>query len=211
MVAVMGGIGLIASFLIVSTYQLTKPIIDKNKAYALEQAIFQVVPNAEKKVAFAPVDGKLQRVEKGQTAPDEIYACYDGNDKFCGVAVEATGQGFQDLIVLLYGYSPEKNAIVGMTVLDSKETPGLGDKITRDPDFLANFDNLDVKLNAAGDALEHPIELAKHGTKNKPYQIDAISGATISSRAVTNIIRGSTDKYIPLINKNLQTLRSTKP
>ena len=211
MVAVMGGIGLIASFLIVFTYQVTKPIIDRNKAYALEQAVFQVVPHAEKKIAFTPVDGKLKRVEEGQSAADELYACYDKNNKFVGVAVEATGQGFQDLIVLLYGYSPEKDAVVGMTVLDSKETPGLGDKITSDPDFLANFDHLDVKLNAAGDGLAHPIELAKHGTKTKPYQIDAISGATISSRAVTNIMRGSTAKYVPLIKKNLQTLRSAKP
>ena len=46
--------------------------------------------------------------------------------------------GYQDVIrILLYGYSPEHQAIVGMRVLESRETPGLGDKIEKDPAFLA--------------------------------------------------------------------------
>ena len=51
----------------------------------------------------------------------------------------AAAQGYADVVRVLYGYDPACACIVGMTVLESKETPGLGDKIDTDPDFLLNF------------------------------------------------------------------------
>ena len=48
-----------------------------------------------------------------------------------GLAVEAQGMGYQDVIRVIYGYSFEQDAIVGIRVLESKETPGLGDKIEK--------------------------------------------------------------------------------
>ncbi len=76
-----------------------------------------------------------------------VYAGYDENDKLVGVAVEASGQGFADILRILYGYDPDKQKIVGFYVLESKETPGLGDKIEKDLNFLANFKALDVSLS----------------------------------------------------------------
>ncbi len=65
-----------------------------------------------------------------------------------------------------------------------RETPGIGDKILTDKDFLANFNALDVQLNADLTALANEVKTVKHGTKTEPWQVDAISGATITSRAV---------------------------
>ena len=45
--------------------------------------------------------------------------------------------GYQDTIRVIYAYSFADRAIVGMQVLESKETPGLGDKIEIDADFVA--------------------------------------------------------------------------
>ena len=50
-----------------------------------------------------------------------------------GVAVEASGKATPDIIRILYGYDPENRQVVGFYVLESKETPGLGDKIEKDP------------------------------------------------------------------------------
>ena len=75
-------------------------------------------------------------------------------------------------------------AIVGMAVLESKETPGLGDKIEKDAAFLANFERLDVTVAADGRSLVHPLELVKPNQKTRPWQIDGISGATVTKDAI---------------------------
>ena len=48
-----------------------------------------------------------------------VYAGYDARNRLVGVALEAAGQGFQDTIRFIYGYSPEKQAVVGFVVLES--------------------------------------------------------------------------------------------
>lgn len=209
MVLTMGTVGLIAGLMIVVVFQITLPIIQQNKAEQLERAIFEVLPDISYKKVFR-VD------EKGMVVPYQgddprvfkLYAGYDANHQLKGVAVEAEGQGFQDVIRLIYGYSPEQEAIVGMKVLESKETPGLGDKIQRDPQFLENFRQLDVTLGE-NFQLKNPITLVKHGQKTEKWQIEGITGATISSRAITNILRESSERVIPIIRKNLEILKSS--
>jgi electron transport complex protein RnfG len=66
-----------------------------------------------------------------------------------------------------------------MEVLESRETPGLGDKIYKDADFVGSFSPLSIDPN---------IVAVKKGTKSRPNEIDAITGATISSKAVVRII-----------------------
>lgn len=208
LVAAMGSVGLLAAVLIVMTFQFTLPYIKRNKAEMLERAIFEVVPAAaSKKVFTVDNSGTAVPLEGEDEKAFKIYACYDANDSLAGVALEASGQGFQDVVRIIYGYSPEKEAIIGMKVLQSTETPGLGDKIGSDPDFLANFDSLVVALKADRTALAHQIELVKKGEKRQPWQISAITGATISSRAVTKMLRESTSKNIPLLNRNLAKLK----
>jgi electron transport complex protein RnfG len=107
--------------------------------------------------------------------------------------------GYQDVIRILYGYAPQQQAVVGMQVLASKETPGLGDRIEKDAGFRANFNALDVTLAADGVSMKHPVEAVKHGTKTAPWQIDGITGATISSNAVASILSRSSAQWIPLI------------
>jgi Na+-translocating ferredoxin:NAD+ oxidoreductase subunit G len=211
MILAMGGIGLTAAVLIVLTYQLTFPAIEKNKAAALERAVFEVVPGAASMQAFVPAGEELRALGAGESAVRKYYACYGEGGAFLGVAVEASGQGFQDIVRLLYGYSPASGRIVGMKVLESKETPGLGDKIMKDPAFLKNFEALDVTLDDAVAALAHPIAFAKHGEKSEEWQVEGITGATISSRAVASILNEGTNKALPLIQKNIEALEGGAP
>jgi len=206
MIVTMGGIGLICGILIVLTYQLTLPVINRNKAEALERAIFEVVPGAVEKAVFERSGDKLIPSSEASASVEKYYACYDAERQLVGVAVEASGQGFQDAIHILYGYSPDGQTIVGMKVLESRETPGLGDKIGTDANFRKNFDALLVQMASGGAGLEHPIELVKPGKKTNPWQIEAITGATISSRAVTSILQQSTAAQLPPIRHNLDVL-----
>jgi electron transport complex protein RnfG len=206
MVLTMGGIGLLCGVLIVLTFQLTLPIITVNKARALEKAIFDVIPAATSKTTFKQVGDRLEPLEGEDDIALKYYAGYDDNGKLVGVALEAAGQGFQDIISILYGYSPESKCVIGMKVMASKETPGLGTKIETDPDFRTNFDALSVSLTDDRDKIANPIVLVKHGKKTESWQIESITGATISSRAITDILHKSTAQRIPIIEKNLEVL-----
>jgi electron transport complex protein RnfG len=208
MIRALGGIGILCSLLIVFAFQVTLPIIEKNKTEYLEKSIFNVLPGATSRVTYKITnDNDVELLIADEPKARKLYAGYNEKSELVGIAVEASGQGFQDVIRLLYGYSPEKKAIIGFTVLESKETPGLGDKIQSDPTFLSNFDALDVSLTADGSAPKNPIEMVKSGNKHNPWQIEAITGATISSRAVTKILKESTEQFIPIIEKNLEKFR----
>jgi electron transport complex protein RnfG len=207
MIMTMGGIGLMAGMLIVLTFQTTFPVIERNKAAALERAIFEVVPGAKTKTTFALRGKALEPLPEGEGAVREYYACYGEGGELVGVALEASGQGFQDVLRILYGYSPQRGCVVGMKVLESKETPGLGDKIMKDPEFKANFEALDASLGADGEQMAHPITLVKKGEKTEPWQVEAITGATISSRAIADILRESTSQSVPVIADNMDVLQ----
>jgi len=200
MLRAMVGIGLLCALLIVLTFEGTKPVIAQNRAEALQEAVFQVLPGIVKKKTFRlQEDQTFTEVSDEATEGRLVHAGYDENDALVGIAIEASGMGYADVIRILYGYDPDAEAIIGFHVLQSKETPGLGTKIETDPDFLANFDGLDVSLNADHTALKHKIEPVKEGEKEHPWQVDGITGATISSQAVGNILRESTAFWIPLI------------
>lgn len=211
MLRAMVGIGLICALLIVLTFQGTLPRIEKLKAEALEKAIFKVIPGmVTKKTYQLDQDNTLTEVSATKKGGQLVYVGYDKDGRLAGVAVEASGIGFADVISILYGYNLEKQALVGFYVLESKETPGLGDKIEKDPGFLANFDALDVALNDEKKALKNAVKVVKHGTKKNAWEVDAITGATISSRAIGNILSASTEQWIPLIIKNKDLFEANK-
>lgn len=167
LVATLGGIAIVSGLLVVMTYQWTKPAIERNQQVALERAVFSVLPGAV-------------RSEPVAVGEQTVFAGYDAEDALLGYALESEARGYQDVVRILYGFDPGEEQIIGMTVLKSTETPGLGDKIIRDPAFHANFEALDVSRE---------VEVVKNGTKTAPWQIDGISGATVSSQAVGQAVR----------------------
>ena len=208
MVRALGGVGILCSLLIVLTFQATLPVITRNKAEALEQAIFKVLPGATQKAAFEVMaDGQLELFVGEPKGERLVFVGYDDSGELVGVALEATGQGFQEAIRLLYGYAPGGQTVVGMEVLESRETPGLGDKIMKDASFLANFVALDVALNAGGTGLANPIVAVKFGQKKNPWEVDGITGATISSEAVADIMRASAEEMLPIVRGQLEKLK----
>lgn len=206
LIATLGLVSLISGLLVVLVYQLTLPAILENRRIALERAIFTVLPGARSRINFALTAEGLERIDDQPTDYPKIYAGYDHSGKLSGVALEASAQGYQDVIKVLYGYSPVCRCITGITVLESKETPGLGDKIETDPAFLANFEALDGRLDATKERLENEIVTVKHGKKSNPWEIDAISGATVSSKAIGRMLNQSAQIAFPLITRHLNIL-----
>lgn len=211
MIMAMAGIGILSGILLVATYVGTLPAIERNKAAALERAIFEVIPGGASKVTFTPDGETLRPLVEGEAPAVRYHAAYDQDGALAGVAIEAQGQGFADVLKVLYGYSPDCRCIVGFKVLESKETPGLGDKIETDPAFTANFEALDVSLDESGAAIVNPIVFAKPGQKSQPWQVEGITGATISSKAVARILHDSTADVVIFLERNLQVLRDGSP
>lgn len=210
LIRTLGGVATLSGFLIVLVYQATLPGILENKRRALERAVFQVLPGAASRSTFEVMADGFTVVEGEAAAADKVYAGYDAEGALVGVAIEAASQGYQDVIRVLYGYSADRQSIIGFKVLESKETPGLGDRIGNDPVFLANFDGLSAEPNAAKTGLAHPIEFVKQGKKTQPWQIDGISGATISSRAVARMLNDRSQEIIPLIMQHLDQLKESE-
>jgi electron transport complex protein RnfG len=171
--------GLVSGVAIIGIYESTLPTITANKARELREAVFKVLPGVSRMQALVYRDSEVVVVEKADKDEPVIYGGYDEQGDFVGYAMPAAGPGFQDTIAILYGYKPGEKIVVGMEVLESRETPGLGDKIYKDAVFVAGFSALSV---------EPEIIAVKKGTKSQPNEIDAITGATISSKAVVRII-----------------------
>ena len=189
MMATLGIAGMCSGLALVGIFLLTLPRIERNRAEALEAAIFEVLKGATARVTYVLREGVLARFESpsGRLPKEEaVYAGYDKAGELVGFAIPAEGAGFQDTIKLIYGYDPARQRVVGMQVLESRETPGLGDKIIKDDSFVDCFRDL---------AISPDVVAVKKGRK-QDNEIDAISGATISSVAVVRIINEANARWI---------------
>ena len=171
--------GLVSGVAIIGIYESTLPTITANKARELREAVFKVLPGVSRMQALVYRDGSIMAVAEPEKGEPVVYGGYDEQGDFVGYAMPGAGPGFQDTIAILYGYVPHEKQVVGMEVLESRETPGLGDKIYKDADFVAEFSAL---------SLEPEIVAVKKGTGTQPNEVDAITGATISSKAIVRII-----------------------
>lgn len=199
----------ISGLLVVLAYQFSLPLIAENKRIAIERALFKVIPGAVSRRDFRVTARGIVPAEDRLADGTLIYAGYDAQGRLSGIALEAAAQGYQDVIRLLYSVDPACQCIRGIEVLKMAETPGIGDKIAKDPAFQENFSALDVRLNSAGSGLAHDIVMVKHGTKSEPWQIDAISGATISSRAVARMLNDSAQQLLPQIFPHIDQLQDS--
>lgn len=201
LVFTLGFAGFISGLILVSAYLFTKPIIDNNKAESLKAAIYKVLPGCtehQKLIIFGDILKEFspdEIVESGQTkGSGEVYAGYDSLGNLVGFAIPAAEPGFQDIIKVLFGYDGINKKIIGYEVLESKETPGLGDKIFKDQEFLSNFISLSVKPS---------IVAVKPGQKTQDNEVQTITGATISSKAIVRLLNNAIDKWDQMITRYL--------
>ena len=159
------------------------PVIEQNKLNETLAKVPELVLGsalAQKMAAENQhLDISSRQVVVKKAATEKYYgvyeATYQGQPR--GWVVKTKGQGYADTIELLIGLSPDLSKITGLFVLDQKETPGLGNKIITDS-WRKQF------IDAPAD---NPLVVVKTGAA-RPGQIDAVTGATISSKSVTSLI-----------------------
>jgi len=187
LITTLGLAGLLSGLIIVFVFEATLPAITAYQAKVLRAAVFKVLPGTARMQRLVFRDGQLLVKEEEEPDEEALFGSYDAQGRLLGYAIPGTGPGFQDTIRLLYGYQPAERKVVGMEILESRETPGLGDKIYKDAAFVAEFRAL---------AVEPRILAVKPGTKTAVNQVNAITGATISSKAVVRIINQGNARWL---------------
>jgi len=112
------------------------------------------------------------------------------------VALESFGKGFGGDIGVIVAVNLEDDKIVGIGVTTHSETPGLGSRTKTDPSFKSQFKGLPIK---------EPFKVKPDGGK-----IDALSGATISSRGVCGAVIKSAEIYMRLKPTILEKIKEVK-
>lgn len=156
-------------------------IIAANKLNETLQKIPDLVKDQGAPAAPKDITSKPGTVTVEKNGKSKTYAVYQAirNGQEAGWVIKAGGQGYADKIELLVGVDPGAEKITGMFVLEQKETPGLGNKITF-ADWRGQF---------IGKKTLEPLTVVKgDGGGDSDNTIDSITGATISSVAVANII-----------------------
>ena len=209
MIRTLGLVAALCGLIIVGAYQGSLSAVQENKRIALERAVFKVLPTA-KSIGEYFATGNGVTVASGDTPAGAIrfYAGYDEKGQLAGIAAEGAAKGYSDFVRILFAWVPDCQCVTGFGLVASRETPGIGDKILVDKDFLANFKALEVRLNEDMSALANEVKTVKHGTKTEPWQIDAISGATITSRAVGKGINDASQALLPRIAGHLDFIRN---
>ena len=167
MIVALTVVGCLSGVTLVFVYNYATPKIKVNVQAETEKAIKNIFPTGS----------KIQQ-EK------DVYKVLDNKGSLLGYAFTAEGNGYQGTIQLLVGVDSKLQKMTGIEVLESQETPGLGAEIA-----VSNF-----KDQFKGLPLSHKIEYVKNQKPTKDYEIEAITGATISSRAVVNILNDKIEK-----------------
>jgi electron transport complex protein RnfG len=159
--------GIVYALMLAGTQSALSARTEENKKAALNEAIREVVPDTAE-------------AEELDLGGDDytVYKCLGEDGTLIGWALEGSGPGFVDKIRLVAGLNPEATSITGVKVIENLETPGLGNKI-EDPAWAGQYIGLDT-TRTIGVEKRPPIE-----GKN---EVQAITGATWSSRYVSDII-----------------------
>jgi electron transport complex protein RnfG len=190
LLATLGGAGALAGLLIVGAYESATPAIEANRAATIDSAIREVLHGIER---YEPLylEGRTLTttapVEKKGHHTEGIYAGLDADGRLVGFALTAREPGFQEPIEILFGFDPRTKTMLGLAILASRETPGLGDKIQ------------DVGWRAQFKARISPLIGIKKGGPASPATVEMITGATISSRSVIGAINKTIERWTPVL------------
>jgi electron transport complex protein RnfG len=135
---------------------------------------------------FKLPDGKVER--------SFFVGVFDGKPNT--VALESSGKGYGGDIGVIVAVNLENDQIVGVGVTTHSETPGVGSRAKDDPSFSEQFKGLSIK---------DPFKVKADGG-----QIDAVSGATISSRGVCGAVVTSADIYMRLKSEIMDKVKGLK-
>lgn len=163
---------LIVSALLAGTNALTKEPIAANELKKSQEAMHSVCPEA---YTFEKAQGEA-----------EAYKALNESGEIVGYAIPVAAKGYGGDVSVMVGISNEgEGKVTGVEILSHDETPGLG----------ANATNETFRNEYKQDITASGFSVTKDGSGGTEGKIDAITGATITSNAVTNAVNEAIEIY----------------
>ena len=183
MMVVLVGITAFAAAGLGAVYEVTKAPIENARMAKQQAAIGNVTP----KFNNDPMKDAVDIESEGGIV--KVFPAKD-NDKVIGAAVETfSNNGFSGLVKIMVGFDAEGN-IIDYAILEHKETPGLGSK-------MAFWFRDGGKGNLQGISAKESLTVKKDGGT-----VDAITAATISSRAFLDAVNRGYSAYKSYLENN---------
>lgn len=219
----------VASLILAGMFYATKPASDKNELAFNKRAILSAVGTHLEKPLAQMSDQEVLDVfsnqiqqhvidmkgnekegmqaenismeqEKKKPAADRllplfVFTAKDGKKYYI---LSMRGNGLWDEIWGNIALEEDLNTVAGASFDHKGETPGLGAEIKDNPAFPAQFINKKIYTD---DGKFISVIVRKGGAVDKEHEVDAISGATLTSNGVTNMIRKGLENYMPYLEK----------
>ena len=180
MVLVLTGVAVVMGGILAYVNHLTEGPIAQQKEKALADGIKAVMVCDD--LVVTQTDTVLRNDAKGKELTYIIYNVKNAQGNDLGAAVESTTGGFGGNLKVLVGFNPE-GTILGYTLLEHAETPGLGAKADK-------WFQKGGKGDIIGKSPSEPLIVSKDGG-----QVDAITASTITSRAFLMAVNNAYNAY----------------
>jgi electron transport complex, RnfABCDGE type, G subunit len=180
MVLVLTGVAVVMGGILAYVNHLTEGPIAQQKEKALADGIKAVMVCDD--LVVTQTDTVLRNDAKGKELTYIIYNVKNAQGNDLGAAVESTTGGFGGNLKVLVGFNPE-GTILGYTLLEHSETPGLGAKADK-------WFQKGGKGDIIGKSPSEPLTVSKDGG-----QVDAITASTITSRAFLMAVNNAYNAY----------------
>jgi len=190
MVVVLTFLSVVSGGALAYVQKSTTPLIEDNKLQFVKgPAIKSILSGASNN----PVSDRFT-IKQGDKEDLFFVGKYDGTPK--AVAFESFGKGFGGDVFIVLGVDLDTDKIMGVGVTTHSETPGVGARAKTDPKFVAQF---------KGQTLEGTFKVKADGGK-----VDAIGGATITSRAVSMALTDASKLYHELKPQIVEKAKALK-
>lgn len=196
----LGLAGAISGLVLVLAYSWTLPRVQAHEAGEIRAAIEEVLASPARSDTLYLENGALTatrpaRTDEAESKVERVFRGYDAAGRPIGYAIAAKGPGFSETITLMVGYDLTRHALLGMKILESKETPGIADGVLR-PAFSEQFRGANVPVVGVKQSPGATVKGA----------VVMVTGATISSRAIIKAINTAVSRWQPLLEQYEGTL-----
>jgi RnfABCDGE-type electron transport complex G subunit len=191
MVIVLMLAGGISAALLGGIQNYTKPIAERNQEIKLKSTVLEAfgIPHT-RETAIALFDENIEMFSEESLT---YYRTFDtssaGKKVYTGTAVELAGTGFWDQITIIIALNETLDTITGFTVVDQAETPGLGGRM-EETWFKEQF---------IGKKVVPQLRVVANRQGDNPNEVDAIVGATETSKALDRIINNGMSTFLSVL------------
>jgi RnfABCDGE-type electron transport complex G subunit len=175
-----------------SVYVLTKKRIDQQREKEEEEALEKV---------FGP-GAKRDVINESAASDDRVYRVQSAEGQLLGYVANGSARGYSSVLKVVVGLDPEWEKVVGINVVSQQETPGLGSRIEERRTGKTWWKVLTGQKGTREEKqawfqaqfAQKPIEDVRLRRKPEEKGVDAVTGASVTSRAVVSAVSDAIKK-----------------